>query len=110
MIKIEGIDYENLKQLFEINNKVNPETIEMFKILEATVNQKGNDILFLYSTSKEADKDFKEIIINMSNQIEEVDKQKRIFKFKGRKTRYLLWSISQLKKVDGYMFKEIKFK
>ena len=44
MIKIEGIDYENLKQLFEINNKVNTETIEMFKILEATINQKGNDI------------------------------------------------------------------
>ena len=46
----------------------------------------------------------------MTYQIEEVDKQKRIFKFKGRKTRYLLWSISQLKKVNGYRFKEIKFK
>lgn len=112
MIKIEGINYEDLKQLFLINDKANNKTTEMFKLLKATVNTKGNDVLLLYNTSKEADRDFKKMItyFNLCNQIEDLDKKDRILKLKGGENRYFFWSLSKLKSIDGHMFKKIKFK
>lgn len=101
--------YKEVKNLFETSN----EAIEMYMKFKSCTREYSEDRLFIYETTREAEKEFWKYITRCRGVTYNTDRR-RIF-FPGNKkekdeTIYFK-SINECKReLDGYRFKEIQFR
>lgn len=96
--------YEEVKNLFKASN----EAIEIYKYLKCTIKYGKGDVLYIYETTKEAEKEFWEDVSRYRGVTYNTEKR-RIY-FSGYTTIYYKSINECKKKLDGYKFKEIQFR
>lgn len=96
--------YEEVKNLF----KTSEVAVEIYKYLKSTMIYGTGDILYIYETTKEEEREFWEDVSRYRGVTYNTEKR-RIY-FPGYATIYYK-SINECKmKLDGYKFKEIQFR
>lgn len=96
--------YKEIKNLFEASD----EAIEIYKYLKCTMSSGLGDTLYIYETTREAEKEFWEYVTRYRGVT--YNTEKRTIYFPEDEMIYFK-SINECKrKLDGYKFKKIKFK
>ena len=96
--------YEEVKNLF----KTSEAAVEIYKYLKSTMKYGAGDVLYIYETTREAEKEFWEYVSRYRGVTYNTEKR-RIY-FPGDEIIYFK-SINECKmKLDGYKFREIQFR
>lgn len=96
--------YEEVKNLFQVSEEAN----EIYNGLKNTTIYGTGDILYIYRTNREAEKEFWEYVARYRGVT--YNKERRKIYFPENETIYFK-AINECKnKIDGYRLKEIQFR
>lgn len=96
--------YEEVRSLF----KVSDAAIDIYKYLKSTMLYGKGDILYIYESTREAEKEFWEYVARYRGVTYNTEKRK--IYFPGDETIYFKSINECRRKLDGYRFKEIQFR
>lgn len=100
--------YEKVKCLFEAEN--DEEAVKLYCELNYTTQHKTGDVLYIYKTVKEAEKDFWEHI-RMFSRITYNTEKRKIYFNSNPEVKIYFKSINECQnKLEGHRFKEIQFR
>lgn len=96
--------YQEVKGLFKISDK----SFDVYYYLKHTMLYGSGDILFVYETTREAEKEFWEYVARYRGVIYNTERRKIVFP--GDENIYFKSINECKKKLEGYRFKEIQFR